>query len=150
MNSYFRMCIFTPAVLFFLCLNIMSVYPQNIELVITGIRSGEGRIVIGIFRDNESFKKEIPFKQLKFDKTDISERSLTVNFEMESGFFGFTLLDDENNNGDMDYNILGIPKEGFGFSGYDHKGLIRPHFDLFKQEILKNKKHRIEIKIKYF
>ena len=127
-----------------------TTHAQNIELNISGIGSLEGRLLIGIFKDQESFRKELYYKQLIIPKSDVSEKSLTITLDMEPGVYGFTLLDDENSNGKMDFNFIGIPREGYGFAEYYHKGLTRPHFDLFKQEILKNKKYRFEIKIKYF
>ena len=36
------------------------------------------------------------------------------------------MLDDENNDTEMEYNWVGIPQEGFGFSDYYHTGLSRP------------------------
>lgn len=39
------------------------------------------------------------------------------------------LLHDENDNGKMDRNLLGIPKEGFGVSGYDELKFEIPKFD---------------------
>ena len=127
-----------------------TTHAQNIELNISGIRSSEGRLLIGIFNDHESFRKELYYKQLIIPKSNISDKSLTVTLDMEPGIYGFTLLDDENSNGKMDFNFIGIPMEGYGFAEYYHTGLKRPHFDSFKQEILKNKKFRFEIRVKYF
>jgi uncharacterized protein (DUF2141 family) len=46
-------------------------------------------------------------------------------------------LDDENSTGKMEYNMFGIPREGFGFSNYYHKGLLKPHFDAFSFSVKK-------------
>jgi uncharacterized protein (DUF2141 family) len=68
---------------------------------------------------------------------------------MEAGIYGLSLLDDENNNGNMEYNFLGIPKEGFGFSDYYHTGLTKPKFDAFKFSIDEGQTRKITIRIRY-
>ena len=49
----------------------------------------------------------------------------------------------------MDYNFLGIPKEGFGFSNYYHTGLTKPKLNSFAFEVLENKNTKVEVKMKY-
>lgn len=122
---------------------------QNVELEVSGLRSAKGSVIVGVFKDHESYKKEIPFKSFKFNKNNISNGSLTLNLELEEGIYGITFLDDENDNGKMDYNYIGIPKEGFGFSDFIHKGVVKPHFDNFKQKVIKNQTNKFHIQVKY-
>jgi len=122
---------------------------QNMEVVITGINSTEGQIIIGIFKDDKSFQEEKPFILKKFEKNEILKGEMTVKFSLASGIYGFSLLDDENNDGKMNYNFLGIPKEGFGFSNYELSGLRKPKFDVFKFVLSKNQKQKIVMKVKY-
>lgn len=136
------------AVVLLLCQGLPST-AQNIELTIKGIRSTKGQLLIGVFKDNESFQKEKSYKNLKFAKTDVKNGTLTVSFEFEPGIFGFSLLDDENNNGEMDYSFIGIPQEGFGFSNYYHRGLTKPDLDQFSFRLTKNVNQKIEIQIRY-
>ncbi len=122
---------------------------QNVEVTITGIKSDKGQIAIGVFKDDETFKKEKAFRDLKFVKKDISDGMMMVKFSLEPGIYGLSLLDDENSNGKMEYNFLGIPKEGFGFSDYYHTGLTKPKFDAFKFSIEKDQTKKITIRIRY-
>lgn len=122
---------------------------QNVQLTIKGIRSTKGTLQIGIFKDNDSFKKEKSYKELKFTKANIINGILTVTFDFEPGKFGFALLDDENNNGKMDYNFIGFPLEGFGFSNYYHRGLTKPDFNVFSFTLNKNINQKIVIDIRY-
>lgn len=122
---------------------------QNVEVIIKGIRSEKGQIGIGIFKDDHTFQKEEPFLNKNFVKSVISNREMKVQFSLEPGIYGFALLDDENSNGLMEYNFLGIPKEGFGFSDYYHKGITKPKFDSFKFTIDKDQKKSITIRIRY-
>jgi len=122
---------------------------QNVEVIITGIRTEKGQIVIGVFKDDESFKKEESFLEKRFVKNGISNGEMRVQFSLEPGIYGLSLMDDENSNGKMEYNFLGIPKEGFGFSDYYHTGITKPKFDSFKFSINKDQTKKITIRIRY-
>jgi len=50
---------------------------QNIEVIITGIRSTQGQISIGIFKDDKSFQDEKPFMSKKIKKNEILKREIT-------------------------------------------------------------------------
>lgn len=136
---------------FFFLFQFLSVIAtaQNIEVLITGIKSNTGQIVIGVFKNNESFKAEKPYVLKKFEKKNISNGEMTVAFNLESGIYGLTLLDDEDNNNEMNYNFFGIPQEGFGFSNYYFTGFVKPQFDTFKFEVKSIQKKKIIIRIRY-
>jgi uncharacterized protein (DUF2141 family) len=72
-----------------------------------------------------------------------------VKIQLESGIYGASLLDDENDNGKMDYNLLGIPKEGFGFSNYYHTGFSKPKMQAFQFEVKVGNIPKIEMPIRY-
>lgn len=148
MKNSFRL--FTASlVTVFIILPCLATKAQDIELTIKGIRSAKGVLQIGVFKDNESFKKEKSYKNLKFPKTNVSNGTLTVKFDFEPGVFGFALLDDENSNGKMDYNFIGFPLEGFGFSNYYHRGLSKPDLNEFDFSVIKNTTQKIVIEIRY-
>lgn len=123
-------------------------HAQNTEMVISGIESDEGQILLSIFKDNASYEKEQPFKTLNFEKKAIANGTLTVHFDLEPGTYGITLIDDKNKNGKIDKNMLGIPKEGFGFSNFFMEKMKKPLFDEFKVT-LAPKNNNIKIKVKY-
>lgn len=122
---------------------------QNVEVTITGIRSDKGQIAIGVFKDDATFQKEEAYLDIQFPKKDISDGVMDVKFTLEPGIYGLSLLDDENSNGEMEYNFLGIPKEGFGFSDYYHRGITKPKFDAFKFILEKDQPKKINIRIRY-
>jgi len=132
-----------------LLLTVVSLNAQNIEVIIKGLRSEKGQIAIGVFKDNETFQKEDAFLNKQFVKTGISNGEMKVQFSLEPGIYGLSLLDDENSNGKMEYNFLRIPKEGFGFSDYYHTGFTKPKFDAFKFSIEPNQKRTITVRIRY-
>lgn len=126
-----------------------AINAQDVEVTITGIRNTRGQMGLGVFRDNETFKKEKTYRDLQFVKKDISKGEMKVRFDLPPGTYGIALVDDENSDGVMEYNRLGIPKEGFGFSDYYHTGLKKPKFDSFKFTLDKRQKKSIKIKVRY-
>jgi uncharacterized protein (DUF2141 family) len=141
--------IFTLIALLLLLYPAVQLTAQEVEVTITDIRSEKGQIVIGFFRDDATFQKEDALLSKKFPKKDIKNGEMKVQFSMEPGLFGLSLLDDENSSGLMEYNFLGIPKEGFGFSDYYHTGIKKPKFDAFKFTLTKGQNKKITIKIRY-
>lgn len=142
-----------PRLIILVCLLLLTASDlciQNIEVTVTGIRSEKGQIAVGIFLDEESFRREEAYLEIQFPKKDIRNGVMTVNFSLEPGIYGLSLLDDENSNRKMEYNFLGIPKEGFGFSGYYHTGIKRPKFDDFRFTVVQGQEMKITVRMKYF
>ncbi|MBW6502468.1 MAG: DUF2141 domain-containing protein [Bacteroidales bacterium] len=126
-----------------------SVLAQTVNIEITGLRSDKGQIVIGVFKNSESYLKEEPYINKIFSKELTQDGAKSVSFGLEPGIYGLCLLDDENGNGKMEYNFLGMPKEGFGFSDYYHSGIKKPKFDSFRFTIKKDETRNITIRIRY-
>jgi uncharacterized protein (DUF2141 family) len=120
---------------------------HNVKVIIKGIKSEKGKLVLAIFKDQEGFKSKKPINRLELNKSDLEE--IEVVLKLDLGTYGISVLDDENSNNKMDYNFIGIPKEGFGFSNYYHEGLSKPHFDRFKFEINNRAVELIDIRLRY-
>ena len=123
---------------------------QNVEVIVTGIRSDKGQIAVGVFLDDKSFQEEKAFLEMKFQKDEITGETMTFSLNLEPGVYGLSLLDDVNSDGRMEYGKLGIPKEGFGFSDYYHTGFKRPKFDSFRFTVLEGQVKKITVRMKYF
>ena len=119
----------------------------NVKVIIKGVRSEKGKLVLAIFKDQEGFKNKKPVKKIELNKSESGVSEIELN--LIPGTYGFSVLDDENENNKMDYNFIGLPKEGFGFSNYYHKGLSKPHFNKFKFEINNKSVELIEIRLIY-
>lgn len=127
----------------------LTTQAEQIEVTITGIRNQSGQISIHVFNSQESFKAEKSIQSFTFKKHQVVNGVLKVKIELPQGTYGLTLVDDENSNNDMDYNFVGMPKEGFGFSNYYHTGLTRPVFDQFKFDVIRDVPFKINMKIRY-
>jgi len=135
--------------LFLLLLPAIALNAQNIDVAITGIRSGKGQIVIGVFKDSESYQKEEAFVSKSFKKNVNPDGGMRVQFSLEPGVYGLCLLDDEDGDAKMKYNFIKMPKEGFGFSDYYFKGVKKPKFDSFRFTLSKRQQKSIKIRVRY-
>ena len=124
-------------------------HSQTMNITIKNIRSINGKISVSVFANEEEFKANKPSYTQVFDKTNVKDKTCTVEMEYKSGTYGLSVYDDENNNGKMDYNFLGIPKEGFGLSNYQVKGLSRPAFKDFSFQLKANENKNVTVELKY-
>lgn len=124
-----------------------SASTYSVDVRITNIRSNKGRIQLQIYRDQDSFSKEDPWKVMYISKKEMSGHSLNYTVEgLEPGVYGFALLDDENSNKKMDYGLI-MPVEGFGFSDYYHSSWSRPKFWDF--DFYLKSDHRVKMVVRY-
>ncbi len=135
-------------VFFFVIVVAGWVKAQTVEVRISNLINNRGTVNIGIFKDQGSFDKEKPFEQKVFSKQSVKNGNLTVKFHLPVGTYGLALLDDEDNDGQMRYNFLGIPREGFGFSNYESSGMTKPKFSDFSFRVSKGN-NIVNVKIRY-
>lgn len=124
-----------------------DVVAQKVKVSVTSIRSEKGQLILAIFKDQQSFKDNKPFKRQKYSKATLANGSVVFSVTLEPGIYGLSVLDDEDNNSKMEFNMLGIPKEGFGFSDYYHNSLTRPVLADFDFEL--NGDKSVVVKMRY-
>jgi uncharacterized protein (DUF2141 family) len=132
----------------FIFSGISQILAQNIEVSISNIRNNKGNIVLAIFTNQQQFANEKPIKEEIFDKSSVKNGVMKVKFNLPLGNYAIALLDDEDKNGDMKYNFLGAPLEGFGFSNYVSSGLSKPKYSDFNFDVKKGK-NKIDIQVRY-
>lgn len=104
--------------------------PQEnvIHIDIDGLRSDRGEVLCGLFSSAADFPKK-PEKALARYKSTISNGHATCQFEsVPSGTYAVSVFHDENSNGKLDTNFLGIPREGVGASNNAAGHLGPPSF----------------------
>jgi uncharacterized protein (DUF2141 family) len=138
------------AILLFVFISGTAILPaQNIQLLFTGVKSTKGQIILKVYTDEKSYQEDIPYKTEIISKQDLVQGMKTGKLNLEPGVYGFALLDDENKNLKMDYNLLGMPEEGFAFSNFYLSGMKRPHFSDFQFTVSKDQKLLITMKFRY-
>lgn len=104
---------------------------NNVHVVFSELRSAEGFIQFGIYRNEEEFKKDAPFRRIRVKKSGVRNGVFVHALHLPDGTYGLSGIDDENSNAKLDYNFVGMPKEGFCFSNYYHSGWSYPKFKDF-------------------
>jgi uncharacterized protein (DUF2141 family) len=118
----------------------------NLEVTIKNIKTESGSIRVGLFSDEKSFLKTAA--EGKVVKASANE--VTVRFEnLKPGDYGLSVIHDENENGELDTNMMGLPKEGFAF-GNNAMGMFGPpDFEKAKLRVEDKKLISQTISLKY-
>ncbi|MEM7367540.1 MAG: DUF2141 domain-containing protein [Bacteroidota bacterium] len=121
----------------------------EIQLMVHNIRSAKGKILVGVYDKAESFTDD-PQYSLEFSKENFRDGMVTCRFSLPIGTYAFSLLDDENEDYEMNYNLFGIPKEGYGFSkDAKVKLLSPPAFDDCKLQLSLGM-NALKVRARYF
>lgn len=132
-------------------INSGSVTEPECDLVIeiSHLRNDKGAVLISLFNNEDDFPENAE-KAVRKGKIEITGGRAVITFkDIPAGKYAAAILHDENKNLKMDFNVLGIPKEGYGFSN-NAKGLFGPpSFSKAAFEVTTNKK-TINIKAVYF
>ena len=124
----------------------MIVLPPSVEagelrITVDGIRSAHGTVLIGLYDSPASFGKavEVSAKEaFLIDPDRFAAVALRANAALKSavvfsnvqpGRYAAIAFHDENGNGKLDKNFLGVPTEPYGFSNNVQAFLGPPTFD---------------------
>lgn len=114
---------------------------------VKGLRNNKGRIALALFRSAEGFPEQD--KSLAGLVAKIDKKTAQATFTgLTPGLYAIAMLHDENGNDDMDFNFIGIPLEGYGFSN-DASAMFGPPSFSEAAVRLKAKKSVITITAKY-
>lgn len=80
------------------------------------LRNDKGHVLVSLFREAQGFPDNAA-AALRKAKLEIRDRKTSVQFTgLPPGRYAIAILHDENDDGKMNKNGLGIPREGYGFS----------------------------------
>lgn len=89
----------------------------TVHAEIDGIRGDDGRIACAFFRSADGFPVAPPSSDAILVTAPIRDGGAHCVFrDVPPGTYAIAAIHDENRNGDLDRNWLGIPTEGYGFS----------------------------------
>ena len=99
----------------------------DLTVTITDIRAQKGSIGVALFNSESAWKEQAqPFAG---QRIAVTGDKVSLRFaDLPPGTYAVQVMHDENDNGKLDTNLLGIPSEGFGFSG-NSTAMRRAHFD---------------------
>ena len=102
----------------------------GIHVKILSIRNSTGAVACALFESPAGFPTEFLHSATNIMMIKIKDTQARCDFEnIPPGRYALAVIHDENMNGKLDTNRLGIPTEGYGFSN-DAKALMSaPSFD---------------------
>ena len=101
---------------------------ESVRVQITGIRNTNGDIGCGIFNSADGYPEETT-KAYKYMRMASPGNSAICQFnDIPPGTYAIAVFHDENANGKLDKNFLGIPREGYGASNNVRPKMSAPAF----------------------
>jgi uncharacterized protein (DUF2141 family) len=98
---------------------------SGIRAVVEGLRDNNGRVGCSLFNGPDGFPRD-KAKEFRGMWTRKHNHVAVCDFTgVPSGTYAVTVLDDSNTNGKMDFNFIGLPTKGYGFSN-DAKATLTP------------------------
>jgi uncharacterized protein (DUF2141 family) len=104
----------------------------TLRVPLSGFESDRGKVVVKLFVEGDDVPKGRGTKEIS---AKIVGKKAHVDFQkLPHGTYALFAFHDENENGTVDHNLFGIPKESLGFSGGFRVTLISgiPDFDDLK------------------
>lgn len=108
-----------------------SAEKNTLTIEFENIKFEEGVLLLGFYKDAESFRKRKPSFERIIPKSELKNGKIRVSFDdLTPNTYGIAVLDDANNNNKVDFGLV-FPLEGFGFSDYYHSSFLPPKFEDF-------------------
>jgi uncharacterized protein (DUF2141 family) len=122
----------------------------TLKVRVTGARNTKGKIGVTLFQNAQGFPDDTS-KAIRQESVEIDPKTMSTQVifkDLPQGTFAISVLHDENGNGKMDKNFVGMPKEGYGASNNPSKKRRAPTFDEAKFS-LNTSEQAIEITLIY-
>jgi uncharacterized protein (DUF2141 family) len=103
----------------------------TLRIHVDGFRNTRGNLGTIIFtsRDGWPEDKQKSFRHGPAPIDTKTNTAVAVWPDIPPGNYGVAAIHDENSNARLDRNMIGIPKEGFGFANNPHVGFSAPPFE---------------------
>ena len=96
----------------------------ELTVQVTDVRHTEGKLLIGVFNKENGFPREI---KKALVSANIQPGQPTHTFKnLPLGNYAVVVIHDRNSSGQLDRNLLGMPREPVGLSNYPLIGLSNP------------------------
>jgi uncharacterized protein (DUF2141 family) len=121
---------------------------SQLKVEIDGLKNQRGQVCLSLFASSRGFPSNVD-KALQNRCVAITAKPLSITFEnLQPGSYAVAVLHDTNSDNKVNRNVLGIPVEGFGFSG---NPLIRTGPPKFNDAVVlvAGSSTNIQIQLKY-
>jgi uncharacterized protein (DUF2141 family) len=113
-----------------LALTVPLAMAADLTVTVNDLRSAKGDLLVSVVDSEEGWNNQatpVAAEKLAVAEKSTDGKSLQVKFTLPAGRYAVQVLHDENENGKMDFNTLGIPTEGHGASN-NPVVMRRPYF----------------------
>ncbi len=127
------------AALFYSALASAAALAGELTVTVENLRSDRGQVILCVFSAESSDQAAFPDcgkgRPVRQSKAAIKGGKIVVTFNgLKDGVYAVAAIHDENGNGELDTNFLGIPTEGVGVST-NPRLFGKPRFDQARFEI---------------
>lgn len=90
---------------------------SSIQLEISGLQEAKGNLYVSVYDSEDDWLGEntVARKQVTIEESREGEL-VTTELQLPQGDYALSIYHDSNNNGDLDTNFIGIPKEPVALS----------------------------------
>ncbi len=93
----------------------LPTFAHELTLNVSNIKTIKGDLLVAVYDKEEHYNANTHWVAVK--KVKVVEAAMSLDFaDLPSGDYAIKLFQDENENGQIDMNTMGIPTEPYGFS----------------------------------
>lgn len=119
-------------------------FAHDLTLTLGNIKSIRGDLLVAVYDKEEHYNTNTNWVAVQ--KVKMTETTMSLNFTgLPSGHYAVKLFQDENGNGQIDKNSMGIPTEPYGFSN-NGGSFGPPSFD--EAKVVVDKATQVEITLR--
>jgi uncharacterized protein (DUF2141 family) len=121
----------------------------EVHAAIEGLNSAKGHVICGIFRSADGFPKET-HKTFKLLRLPANPSGVQCAFpDLPAGTYAISVFHDENDDGTLNANFLGMPREGYGVSNNHTYAAHAPGFEESQFTLDAQGTSELRIRLKY-
>lgn len=103
---------------------------SGIQVQIPNIKNSTGTVACALFESSAGFPTEFLHSATNITMIKIRDTQARCNFlDIPSGTYALAVIHDENMDGKLGTNLLGVPTEGYGFSNGAKASMTAPSFE---------------------
>ena len=96
----------------------------GLQIQVSNVKTAKGEIMVAIFNSDKTFLKESVICGLGYPVNSTEDMIFALP-DLPFGKYALSIYHDKNDNDELDTNLLGIPKEPYGFSN-NARGTLGP------------------------
>ncbi len=119
----------------------------TITVTVEGLHNDKGQLIGFLYNDEDAFPTKMDQAVRRTRSTQLTGPKVALTFEnVPGGTYAVAVIHDENGDGELERNFIGIPSEGVGASNRATATLGPPSWDDAKFEVAGDAKTTVDIR----